>query len=70
MTRAMKVWVTRLVGDERGQDLIEYALLTAGIAFAGLAAWPAIVDALGVAYVQLDTQTQNLWEPPNPGGGP
>jgi Flp pilus assembly pilin Flp len=64
----MKALFAQLIRSERGQDIIEYALLTAGIGFAGLAAWPAIVNSLGVAYVQLDSQTQNLWEPPNPGG--
>lgn len=62
--------VKRLVAEDRGQDLIEYALLTAGIGLAGLAVWPAITAAIGVAYGNLDTNTQNLWEVPNPGGTP
>ena len=58
----------RLIRDEDGQDLVEYALLTGGIGLAGIAVWPAITAAVGVAYAGLDTRTQNLWEVPNPGG--
>lgn len=58
----------RLVRGEDGQDLIEYALLTAGIGLAGIAVWPAITAAVGVVYQRLDAQTQGLWELPDPGG--
>lgn len=64
----MKALLVKLFQSENGQDLIEYALLTAGIGFAGLAVWPAVVTSLGVVYAQLDSQTQDLWEPPNPAG--
>lgn len=64
----MKALLIELFRSENGQDLIEYALLTAGIGFAGLAVWPAVVTSLGVVYAQLDSQTQDLWEPPNPAG--
>ena len=60
---------TRLVRDDRGQDLIEYALLTAGIGLAGAAVWPAITTAIGVVYDALDGRTQDLWEVPDPGAG-
>jgi hypothetical protein len=65
----MYALLRQLITSDRGQDLVEYALLTAGVGFAGLAAWPAILNTLGVVYAQLDTQTQNLWEPPDPAGG-
>ena len=64
----MRHLLTRLVFDDRAQDLIEYALLSAGLGFAGLAAWPAIQTALGAAYIRLNTNSQNLWEPAPPGG--
>jgi Flp pilus assembly pilin Flp len=57
-----------LFRDEHGQDLIEYALLTAGIGLAGIAVWPAITTAVGAAYQTLDTRTQSLWQVPDPGG--
>lgn len=56
--------------DERGQDLVEYALLTAAVGLASAASWPLIADAIGQAYRNLDTNTQGLWDPPAPGGGP
>ena len=60
--------VRRLIRSEQGQDVIEYALLTAGIGLAGIAAWPAITQAIGVAYQGFDTQTQRIWETPPPSG--
>lgn len=62
--------VVRLLRDERGQDLVEYALLTAAVGLAGAASWPFIEQSIGTAYRALDTNTQNLWEPPPPSGGP
>ena len=58
----------RLISDDRGQDLIEYALLTAAIGLAGVAVWPAITTAVGVAYQGFDSDTQDIWETPNPLG--
>jgi Flp pilus assembly pilin Flp len=58
----------RLVQEENGQDLIEYALLTAAIGLAGIAVWPAITTAVGAAYQALDDRSQNLWQVPDPGG--
>jgi hypothetical protein len=56
--------------DDRGQDLIEYALVTAAVVFATAATWPIIADTIGTTYSALDLNTQGLWEPPPPGGGP
>lgn len=61
---------TRLLGDDAGQDLIEYALLTAAFGVATIATWPLVATAIGTAYRALDTNTQGLWEPPAPGGAP
>ncbi len=69
-TRASWRRVRQFIADDRGQDLIEYALLTAALAVAGAATWPIFEAAIGTAYRALDTNTQNLWEPPPPGGGP
>jgi Flp pilus assembly pilin Flp len=57
------------IRDDRGQDLVEYALLTALFGLAALAAAPAIRTALGVAYSAWNTSGQNLWVPPDPAGG-
>ncbi len=55
--------------DDRGQDLVEYALLTALFGVAAIAAAPAIQAALSAAYGAWDTNTQNLWRPPDPAAG-
>jgi Flp pilus assembly pilin Flp len=65
----MNNWLKRLAVDEQGQDTIEYVFLTAALAFVGIATWPGIEVAIRQTYQALDTNTQNLWEPPNPGGG-
>ena len=57
----------RLLWDDDGQDVIEYALLTAAIGLAGIATWPLIEAGIGNVYGQLDQQTQDLWEVPDPG---
>lgn len=59
----------KLVVSDAGQDIIEYALLTGAIGLSGIAAWPLIVSALRTSYTTLDTQTQDLWVPPDPAGG-
>jgi len=61
--------LVRLVEDERGQDVIEYALLTAAIGVVSAATWPVVASAIGTAYSALESNTHNLWEPPPPGGG-
>ena len=60
---------SQLVLTDDGQDVIEYALLTATIGLAGIATWPLIEAAIAVTYQQFDTNTQDLWEVPDPGAG-
>ncbi len=57
----------RFLLDDDGQDVIEYALLTAAIGLAGIATWPLIEAGIGESYQRLDRQTQDLWEVPDPG---
>lgn len=59
--------LARLLSDEAGQDIVEYALLTAGIGIVAVATWPLIVTGIGAAYESFDADTQDLWEVPNPG---
>ncbi len=66
------VWppaVRRFWQDETGQDIIEYGLLAAFIGIAAIATWTSIETHLHDAYLGYDTGVQNLWQPPNPGGG-
>ena len=59
----------RLASETDGQDLIEYALLTAFIGMIGFAAWNAIRTGLGLAYDGFIDATWGLWEPDDPSGG-
>jgi Flp pilus assembly pilin Flp len=58
----------RIVTETDGQDLIEYALVTTFIGFAGAAAWSAIQIGLGNAYQGFNQGVWNLWEPADPAG--
>lgn len=66
----MLTGLKRLLTADDGQDLIEYALVTAGIGIVGIATWPAIAAAIGSTYRTWDAETQNIWEVPDPGTGP
>lgn len=59
----------QLLREEDGQDVVEYALLTASIGLIGISTWPVISAAIGAAYQAFDANTQNLWETPDPGAG-
>ena len=59
----------RLATETDGQDLIEYALVTTLIGFAGAAAWSAIQTGLGNAYGGFNAAVWDLWEPADPGAG-
>ena len=56
----------RLVSDERGQDVVEYALLTALGGLTALAVWQVIAAACATAYTTADANVQAIAEPPNP----
>ena len=56
----------RCLVDDRGQDIIEYALLMASLGIVGIAAWPAITTGIGLAYGRLDNSTNSLWRVPDP----
>ena len=53
----------RLVGEEDGQDVIEYALLTAAIGLCALAAFSLWSGAINKAYNSWNTSTNQLWDP-------
>ena len=60
--------VRRFLTSEEGQDLVEYALLTAFVGLAGAAMWPLVRDALQLSYQGWDSTNQNLWVPADPSG--
>jgi pilus assembly protein Flp/PilA len=62
--------VKRLIEDEDGQDLIEYALLAALVGIAAVLAWQQLVIAVGDVYGAADTAVQLQSDcTPDPGGG-
>ena len=66
----MTAMLWRLLNSEDGQDLIEYALLSALIGVVGILAWTTISAAIGAAYGSWDTGVQNISScTPDPGGG-
>ena len=54
--------------DERGQDLVEYALLVALIGLAALVAAPLIEQAIATGYGSYNTNIQDRWDIADPGG--
>jgi Flp pilus assembly pilin Flp len=62
-------WAWRLLSDDTGQDVVEYALLTAFLGLAALSAWTSVRSALGTSYASTSTGVQSLWETPPPSGG-
>jgi pilus assembly protein Flp/PilA len=62
----MKTLLSRLVREEKGQDIIEYALLAAAISVVAIPTVPAIGTAVNTAYSNIQTQVESL---PGVGGG-
>lgn len=56
----------RLLADDRGQDLVEYALLAAVIGLAGSLVLPQIGPKMGNAFSQWGGQIYNAWVPTDP----
>lgn len=54
--------IVRVLFDDDGQDLVEYALLTGIVGLAGLAAYGLLRDNMAEAY--------NNWTAPDIGGSP
>ena len=60
--RSLLTWILRLAREDSGQDLVEYALLTASVGLAGAAVFAVMGLVLNTAYTNWDSGTQNLWE--------
>ena len=56
----MKALLTRLVREEKGQDVIEYALLAAAISVVAVPTVPAIGTAVNNAYVNINSKVQSI----------
>jgi Flp pilus assembly pilin Flp len=60
--------LARLLADDSGQDLVEYALLAATIGLACAAGFQTMLALIGTAYRRWTTNIDALCEPPLPGG--
>jgi Flp pilus assembly pilin Flp len=68
--KTFKAFWTRFVGDDSGQDLVEYALLAAVIGSVGAAVFPTIQTWLNSSkgpFFKSQSDVQNLWIPKPPG---
>jgi Flp pilus assembly pilin Flp len=65
----MKLNLRRLLIEEQGQDLVEYALLGACIGLVGVAAFTSIESAIKTTYLAWNTNNNNNWVMPDPGSG-
>jgi pilus assembly protein Flp/PilA len=55
----MKSLLVRFIRETEAQDLIEYALLAAGIALAAVTAIEAVGTALSTKYTNIGTSVTN-----------
>jgi Flp pilus assembly pilin Flp len=69
VARQTVLLLRRLAVETNGQDMVEYALLTTFIGFAGAAAWSLMQTGLGTVYSSYVSAVWNLWDPPDPVGG-
>jgi Flp pilus assembly pilin Flp len=56
----MKNLLKRLLAEDKGQDVIEYALLAAGISIVVIPIAPDIGDQLNTAYNNILTAVQSI----------
>lgn len=62
----MRTLLGRLLRDEGGTNLIEYALLAGTVGLGGavaLSLWPAV---MATVYGNWNQDTQDIWEPLDP----
>ena len=59
-------FLRRLLIDDRGQDLVEYVLLGATVALAGITAMNAFPAIASAVYASWDNAQQDLWYPAPP----
>jgi pilus assembly protein Flp/PilA len=52
----MRILKADLIEDERGQDLIEYALVVALIAFAAVAGMSTVANQINTAFSNIGTK--------------
>ena len=55
--------VAGVIADDGGQDLIEYALLTAIIGIAGLLVLSTLPTTMRTRYIDRNAAVQTAWQP-------
>ena len=60
-------FVARMWRGDGGQDLVEYALLAAAVALAGVLLFPSIKTAMNTAFENRNNNVYELWAPDEPG---
>jgi len=55
-----------LVGDDTGQDLVEYAILGAFIGVVSVLVWRNISSLIGERYAEYNSNVNTLWASPEP----
>ena len=65
-SRCLVTLVTAFVRDERGDDLVEYALLAGLIGLAGVLAFNTLSGKMGNAYTAWNANAQSKWVPDAP----
>jgi hypothetical protein len=68
MSIGFRALLHRLFREDSGQDLVEYALLTMVVGFAGAVAAPYVSNAISYAYGTWVDSADNIWESPDPAG--
>lgn len=64
--RRLTPFARRWLADETGQDLVEYVLLGATVAFAGLFVFNAFGGVINAVYASWEAATMSLWYPQAP----
>ena len=65
-SRGLVTLVTAFVRDERGDDLIEYALLAGLIGLVGVLAFNTVSGKMSNAYTGWNANAQSQWVPDAP----
>ena len=65
----MRSLMTRLLGEDAGQDLVEYALLATFVGLLSIFAFGAVQTAIRVTYGAWNTSNNSNWQMPEPSGG-
>ena len=58
--RRVSVFIGQLSQDEKGQDLVEYALLAAFIAVAAGAFLPQVADGISIIFSKMKSTVNNV----------